>query len=180
MGAILTHDMIRKEVTRGAISITPFDPKNLNPNSYNVRVGDCIKVYQMDRFDEINPKLDPPEVETIQIPEDGFLLKPGGFYLVSTLEVIGTSHYIPMITGRSSIGRYGVSVHQEAGFGDIGFHGNWTFQITTIYPFRLYAGMKIGQIYFLTPEGDIWLSHLYNGKYQGAKGAIPSRINQDF
>ena len=34
--------------------------------------------------------------------------------------------------------------------------------------------------FFLTPEGDIWLSHLYNGKYQGAKGAIPSRINQDF
>ena len=53
-------------------------------------------------------------------------------------------------------------------------------EITTIYPFRLYAGMKIGQIYFLTPEGDIQLSHLYNGKYQGAKGAVPSKINQDF
>ena len=65
---------------------------------------------------------------TIEIPESGYVLQPNTLYLGRTNEYTRTDGYIPMLEGRSSVGRLGVFIHVTAGFGDVGFAGYWTLK----------------------------------------------------
>jgi dCTP deaminase len=75
------------------------------------------------------------------------------------------------------VARLGMFINLSAPLGDIGFIGRWTLQLLAMNRIRLYAGMPIGQMMFWQVKGDI---RLYDGKYQGAHGAMSSRIYQDF
>ena len=99
-------------------------------------------------------------------------------YEYAPKEHIHTEYFEPIITGRSSMGRLGIAVHQEAGFGDIGFNGTMTLQLKVTYPTRIYPYFPMAQVYFLTPHGEI--KDLYNGKYQNATGIAGSKAYQDF
>ena len=184
MGAMLTGSEIYKQFLHGTIEINPFDPNRINPNSYDLHIGNKVTEYQTTYETIPGGCIDPvkgdiPGTYTKELEEgERYIIYPNKLYLIPTKERVFTERYVPLITGRSSIGRYGISVHQEAGFGDIGFNGHWTLCLTSLYPFAIYPGMRIAQIYFLTPEGSI--DRLYHGKYQNADGAIPSRLVEDF
>lgn len=45
---ILTGSKIQKKVKQNKITITPFNEDCVNPNSYNVELGDYLKVYEDD------------------------------------------------------------------------------------------------------------------------------------
>jgi dCTP deaminase len=83
-----------------------------------------------------------------------------------------------MLEGRSSVGRLGLFVHITAGFGDIGFRGFWTLEISSIQPVRIYPGVQICQIFYHTVEGEF--TEYKSGKYQGNTGIQPSLIYKDF
>ena len=129
-GGILTGSMIVREVNAGRIQISEFQRANINPNSYNLAIGNELRMYtQPEVFDLRDPETY-SDLNTIIIDEkEGFVLRPGNLYLASTRERVGSDYYEPIITGRSSIGRLGISIHQEAGFADIGYHGPLTLQI---------------------------------------------------
>ena len=61
---------------------------------------------------------------------------------------------VPMIEGRSSVGRLGLFVHVTAGFGDVGFCGHWTLEMFAVQPVRIYAGVPICQIFYHQIEGE--------------------------
>ena len=83
-----------------------------------------------------------------------------------------------MLEGRSSVGRLGISVHVTAGFGDIGFNGHWTLEITVEQPTAFYPDVEICQIYYHTIKGDY---DLYSsGKYQNNTGIQSSLMYKDF
>jgi dCTP deaminase len=167
---ILTGDEIRVQMNLGHIVIEPFNVAQLNPNSYNLKLSPILKVYTENVLDvrKENP------TETIEIPESGFLLLPGGLYLGSTVEWTETKIHAPMLEGRSSLGRLGVSVHVTAGFGDIGFKGNWTLEITVEKPTIIVPYIEICQICYMLACGKIGAT--YNGKYQGDTVPEGSRI----
>ena len=171
---MLTAHAIRKAITQGDLSIEPFDESRLNPNSYNLCLGDTVKIYTSNFLD---PKTENP-TKTIPIPEKGLILHPNEIYLASTVEYTKCGKYIACIDGRSSIGRLGMQVHLTAGFGDIGFEGKWTLEISVIKPVRVYPGMEICQIYFEAPEGQI--DRMYRGKYMYQDEPVESRMYKDF
>ena len=176
---MLTASKILKEIKAGNIGIDPFNIDQLNPNSYNVRLDNNLLIYnQINDVYPLDPK-NPKTLETksILIEESGYVLKPGVLYLGSTKETISSNKYISAIDGRSSIGRLGISIHSTAGFGDIGFSGTYTLEISVVQPVVIYPDMLIGQVYFTEPNGDI--DFLYNGRYQNQSGAVESRINID-
>lgn len=111
---------------------------------------------------------------TFDIPENGYVLRPGVLYLGRTIERTKTDKFIPMIDGRSSIGRLGIWIHVSAGFGDVGFDGTWTLEITAIEPVRIYPNVEIGQVCFHKPYGDI--ENLYRGRYYKQEDATESRF----
>lgn len=173
MGAMLTGNMICSEVEAGRIQISDFCYDQLNPNSYNIKIGDSIVVYEDVSVIDLKDPDSYKDTAKIKIPDTGFILRPGFLYLIPTGEKIETDYYIPLITGRSSIGRLGIAVHQEAGFGDIGYSGIWTLQMKVSYPTRIYPNIPMAQVYFLTPHGPI--SDLYCGKYNRSTDAAPSK-----
>lgn len=170
---ILTGDKISKEVKKGKITISPFDFACVNPNSYNVELGDYLMVY----CDDILDSKKQLKTKKIPIPDDGLILEPNKVYLGYTKEILGSDFYVPTLTGRSSSGRLGLFVQITADLVDIGFKGNLTFQLHVVQPLRIYKGMKIGQIMFWKPFGKI---KLYNGKYQNSKGPQESKVWKDF
>lgn len=182
-GGFLTGSAIARGVKCKVIQIEPYDESNLNPNSYNLTIDNkilyckCMKNFWINGKPAIDLK-EPIEYKEDIIPEDGIILYPGELYLIPTKETIGSNYYIPMITGRSSMGRAGISVHQEAGFGDIGYHGKWTLQVTVTYPTKIYPNMKMAQMYMVVPAGSIDI--LYSGKYQGSESAHGSEAYKDF
>lgn len=170
---ILTGNKIDEEVNNKKIIIEPYDKDCLNPNSYNFHLGDTFFIYKNKVLD---PKVEQP-TRKLHLGEKGMILQPGELYLGHTQEVMGSDFFAPFIFGRSSVGRLGIFVQINAPLGDIGFKGKWTLQITPVRPVRVYPGMKIGQIFFLKPEGEITL---YNGKYQNSKIPRKSEIYKDF
>lgn len=156
------------------IIIDPFHDSQLNPNSYNLRLHNDLLIYEESILDMKKEN----KTKTLTIPEEGLILEPGRLYLGRTLEYTATDKYVPMLEGRSSVGRLGLFVHVTAGFGDVGFQGYWTLEIHCIQPIRIYAGVEICQIYYHAIEGD-YLKYS-SGKYQNNKGVQPSLLYKDF
>ena len=170
---ILTGEEIKSKLDRDII-IKPYEEKLLNPNSYNLRLHNELLVYNSMPLDM--KKLN--QTESLIIPEDGLVLQPGILYLGRTIEFTETHNLVPMLEGRSSIGRLGMFVHVTAGFGDVGFKGYWTLEIQVIHPLKIYSGVEICQIFYHTIEGGV---REYNsGKYQNNHGIQPSLLYKDF
>lgn len=169
---ILTGPEIIAAAADGRVRITPFAADQVNPNSYNVRLGDRVLVYTSAVIDAYRPN----PTRELRIGAGGLVLTPGELYLGHTLEQIGSDTYVPLLFGRSSVGRLGLFVEITAPIGDIGFHGQWTLMLSPIRPLRVYAGMKIGQVMFFVSTGPV---DLYAGKYQAADGPQASRCWRD-
>ncbi|MFB7780835.1 dCTP deaminase [Streptomyces bauhiniae] len=169
---ILTGPEITAATHDGRLIINPFEPDQVNPNSYNVRLGPTLLTYTATEIDAHRPN----PTQEVEIGQDGYVLQPGELYLGHTIEHVGSNTFVPLLFGRSSVGRLGLFVEITAPIGDIGFHGQWTLMLSPIRPLRVYAGMKIGQIMFFLSTGAI---DLYRGKYQAAVGAQPSAYWRD-
>lgn len=169
---ILTGPEISAAARDGRVRIAPFAPEQVNPNSYNVRLGSTLLTYTGDVIDAHRPN----PTQQIEIGPSGFVLQPGELYLGHTVEEVGSDTFVPLLFGRSSVGRLGLFVEITAPIGDIGFHGQWTLMLSPTRPLRVYPGMKIGQIMFFVSVGPV---DLYSGKYQAALGPQPSRYWRD-
>jgi len=113
-------------------------------------------------------------VERITIPEDGLVLTPNQLYLGRTVERTETHNLVPMIEGRSSVGRLGLFVHVTAGFGDVGFAGYWTLEMFAVQPVKIYPGVPICHIFFHQVAGQI--TEYSSDKYQHNHDIQPSLL----
>ncbi|MHB8126510.1 MAG: dCTP deaminase [Desulfitobacteriaceae bacterium] len=170
---ILSGKEIKNQLGK-TIFIEPYYEKQLNPNSYNLTLHNELLVYT-------EPILDMKKkntAKTLTILSEGLILKPGILYLGRTNEYTRTDKYVPMLEGRSSIGRLGLYIHVTAGFGDVGFAGYWTLEMHCIHPIRIYAGVEICQIFYHTIEGEY--DKYVSDKYQNNKGVQTSKLYKDF
>ena len=193
------------------LSIEPFDPKLCGPNSYDVHLGDKLKLYVVQSAAKSHPELfreysnlyaptaaefnDLPygidcarksDTITTVIPKEGAWLHPGVLYLGTTMERTSCEGIVPYIDGRSSIGRCGLFVHVTAGRGDDAWGADtetgkrWTLEIMCpAHPVKVYPGMRLAQLTFLTLTGD---RSPYHGRYGADDDGMPveTRIWQDF
>ncbi|MEG2310561.1 MAG: dCTP deaminase [Clostridia bacterium] len=171
---ILSGNEIKKEIENGGIEILPYNESRVNPNSYNLSLHNELIEYDDDILDMKTPN----KTHKVIIPEEGYLIKPGKLYLGRTVEYTKTDLYAPMLEGRSSIGRLGISVHSTAGFGDIGFAGTWTLEISCIQPVKIYPNTQVCQICYHNVQGDTTMQ--YRGKYFKQEAATASNMFKDF
>jgi dCTP deaminase len=187
---ILSDSAILTAIEKGDIVISPFERSQLGSNSYDVRLGSTLKVYDINGMDfdkqgqffYIDAKKDNPTYE-IEIPEDGFILMPNELYLGSTVEYTETHNLVPFLEGKSSTGRLGISVHATAGKGDAGFCGHWTLEIRVEIPVKIYPNMPIAQLIYFPTMGNVLQDYASkpNAKYanQGAK-PVGSQMFKNF
>lgn len=170
---ILSGLEIKRHIGKEII-IEPFSENRLNPNSYNLSLHDELLTYTSCTLDM---RKDNPTQKTI-IPPDGLTLQPGKLYLGRTAEYTRTEGYIPMLEGRSSVGRLGICIHVTAGFGDVGFAGYWTLELFCVQPVKIYAGVQIAQIYYHTITEPY--ERYTKGKYQNNQGIQASMLYKEF
>ena len=166
---ILSGHQIREQLGRNIV-IDPYVDANLNPNSYNLTLHNEVMVYEEVVLDMAKAN----RVRRLTIPPEGLVLGPSQLYLGRTVERTETHNYVPMIEGRSSVGRLGLFVHVTAGFGDVGFCGYWTLEMFAVQPVRIYPGVPICQIFYHEICGAI--TEYASDKYQHNHDIQPSLL----
>lgn len=135
----------------GEIVVDPFRRHCLGSNSYDVHLGKTLAKYTEAILDSKKHN----QVETFEIPPEGYVLEPNEFYLGVTEEYTETHTTVPFLEGKSSVGRLGIDIHATAGKGDVGFCNHWTLEISVKKPVRVYAGMPIGQLIYFEVSGQV-------------------------
>ncbi|GAA0270246.1 deoxycytidine triphosphate deaminase [Streptomyces polychromogenes] len=143
---ILTGPEIQHQRGLGALTIEPFTPAQVNPVSYNYRLGPLLRTHHSGTADTHGHL----ELDEVEIPEEGIVLWPGRVYLGTTVEKIGGRDFVVSLIGRSSVGRLGLFVQYSADLGQLGACHRWTLELKAVQPLRVYAGMVIGQVSFWT------------------------------
>lgn len=154
----LSDKRILEEKKKGDIVIAPFNKKQLNTSSYDLRLGEwyyreqpskhyhpIYNLYQESHTRQVWGK-NPQKAESAKVvlqkynfrwdrgikPTDKIiLLQPGETILAHTQEFIGgKNHITTQMQARSSIGRNFIEVCKCAGWGDVGYVNRWTMEIT--------------------------------------------------
>lgn len=170
---IVTAQKIVEQIRAGNIFISPFEEKQLDVNSYSFRLGRTLIEYENHIVDASVP----PKENYIDIPEQGYLLKPDRFYLSSTLEKMGSTTCASELYANFSTAACGIFIQTSAPLGHTGAVINWTLEIVVAQPVIVYPGMNIGKICFWENFGE---SLSYQGRYSGSNDVVASRLYQDF
>lgn len=193
LGAVFSDREILAARETGQIVIDPFLPENVNSSSVDVRLGNTF--YRMEASDT-QDTLNPMDEESVKsyfrgpfkceinavwcaknhrtpfrgIPEDYpiIVLRPHERVLAHTIESIGIRYQgTTLMKARSTLGRLGIVVCKDAGWGDTGYIWRWTMEIqndnnaSVVLPY----GMRVAQIVFFHMESaDI--DYGVTGKYQ--------------
>ncbi|MFA6602955.1 MAG: dCTP deaminase [Candidatus Shapirobacteria bacterium] len=176
---ILTDRDIKTRV-KTDLGIEPFEASCVQPSSYDLHLMSEVLVFDNYQASEIDVRQKIDVTRKVNIEDSGFVVHPGEFILGSTTE----KFKIPLdlagkLEGKSSLGRLGLLIHATAGFVDPGFEGQLTFEITNVsrLPIRIYGGMKVAQICFLTMSGVVEIGYgdkRLGSKYGGQLGPTPS------
>ena len=173
---VLEDKSIVEEYVEGDLNISPFNVSQVEPSSYDMRLGDKIAIFESGKEDVIIPNDDNGDkLKYIDI-SDGAFIEPDVFALATTQEWVDIPDYLSgRVYGRSSFGRIGIEVHR-AGWIDAGFRGTVTLEIENELPSKVYleSGMKICQIVFEDVRGSS--KNPYNGDYQYQKGVTESKL----
>jgi dCTP deaminase len=173
---ILSDRSITRAVTQGHIVIEPFRKECLGSNSYDVHLGKELVEYE----EEVLDCKKSAAHRIITIPDTGYILNKGKLYLGVTEEYTETSKKLmPILDGKSSIGRLGLFIHVTAGRGDAGYKGYWTLELVATQHIVVYPGMPIGQLSFEKIEGEVYKEYgaKKSAKYQNKTSTpIPSMM----
>lgn len=165
---ILTSSELRRAVDAGDIVLDPFCGARVNPNSYNYTLHPELHIAQASSLD---PRSATNWTGTT-IDEKGIVLLPGRLYLGSTIERIGSNKYVPLLVGRSSLGRLGMFLQASCDLGNLGAIHRWTLEISVVQPLRVYAGTSVGQVSFWRSRGAVVP---YLGRYGQHNSATPNQ-----
>lgn len=202
---ILTGKGIIHALEKQDILIKNFNPDNINPNSYDVCLGNILKFYDFSSNWHLDPFKSNKMYEIDLNKQENYILSPDKLYLAHTIESTISKKYVPVLYGKSSLARLGIAIHITAGFGDIGWgyqptkdnkaykegefyidseencfeitYPTWTLEITVMHPVLVKAGMKIGQVAFFNSFGEI---NFYNGKYHKQDIAQESKYHENY
>lgn len=174
---MLSANKILSEMRYGHIVITPMDPLNLGPISYDMSIENKLieipTTYknvddghpEYPRYNVIDTKDESKHFQKeVIIPDDGIILFPGTLYLATTKEEIWSDTYVPCVSGRSSFARAGIEVDHTSFFANPGHRFKWILEISVTVPIKIYPDSKICQLYFEDIYGSLD-GFEYHGKY---------------
>ena len=158
---ILSDQDILKEIDNCNIVFDPpIKEEDITPTSVDVHLGPEISVYKSDH-DAIIRIIDiaHPEIATVfdalletkPIPAEGFKLEPRQFVLSQIQEKITLrSNISARIEGRSTLARFGLTIHSTAPIVHATYSGRLMLEICNLgsIPINLRAGLPIAQLIF--------------------------------
>ena len=158
----LSDKHIKQALLDGDILIKDFNKERLQPASYDILLSNRFILTEAETTSFIDPvnKIYPKTREVI-VPKGGcFTLHPGVSILGSSVDYFGSDKYLIQLSGKSSLARIGLIVHNTAGVINPGHFLNITFELCNLnqVPIVLHPGMPIAQLLFAEmsspPEKD--------------------------
>jgi len=148
----LSDTDILKEVKAGTITLKPFDESRLNPASYDILLGNTFLLNDEYTAAIIDPvkKIYATTREVKVKDGDEFILRPGISVLGTSKDFFGSDEFLIQLSGKSSLARVGLMIHNTAGIVNPGHFLHITLEITNQnnIPIVLRPGMKIAQLTF--------------------------------
>jgi dCTP deaminase len=162
---------IKAAIEAGEIVIKDFDEARLQPASYDILLGNKFMMASSESTMAIDPeKKIFPEMKEIIIPDGGlFVLHPGISILGTSVDYFGSDKYLVHLSGKSSLARLGLIIHNTAGIINPGHFLNITFELANLnrLPIVLRPQMRIGQILFSKLSSKPMKDYKENGRYHG-------------
>jgi deoxycytidine triphosphate deaminase len=154
-----------RELQSGQIEISNFDPERLNPNSYDVILGNWFYLLHPDTHCNVRyyGPLYVADGDQILVPSGMTLLGMTKDRLASYGDILG------QLRSKSSTRREGVTVCDDAGFGDCGYANHWAVELSShvsgqgVY---LTVGQRFAQILYQRTETPP--IRAYSGQYNAA------------
>lgn len=166
---ILADREIKEAVKAGEIKIDGFDEKRLQPASYDILLGNKFVISLPEGTTAIDPvKKIFPKTREIEIEEDGeFTLHPGQMVLGTSWDFFGSDKYLIQLSGKSSLARLGLLVHNTAGIVNPGHFLNITLELYNLnsMPIILRPKMPIAQLTFSKMTSDPQADYEKKGHY---------------
>jgi len=150
----LSDTDIKKGLDSGAITIEPFLEDQLQVASYDVTLDNTFEIVDRHQVQAADPaKGVYPDTKKIEIDnEDGcFVLHPGESVLGKQREFIGVDNqHLMLLSGKSSLARIGLVVHNTAMLFNPGHKFHPTFELVnnSNVPIVLRPGMEVAQLLF--------------------------------
>ncbi len=160
---------IHAAVKNGEVILEPFDPKRLQPATYDIRLGNTFIINDAHSTKAIDPvKGIFPKTQTIEVADgDEFVLHPGVSILGYSKEKFGSDTYLIEVNGKSSLARIGLIVHNSASIVNPGHILNIALELCNLnnVPIVLRPGMEIAQLSFSTLSSHTKKSYKQTGRY---------------
>ena len=167
----LSDQDIEKAVKNGDIVIHDFTTKRLQPASYDILLGNKFIITDSNKTHFIDPvkKVMPVTHELILKDDEEFILHPGVSVLGTSHDFFGSQKYLIHLSGKSSLARIGLVVHNTAGLINPGHFLHITFELCNLnsVPIVLHPKMPIAQLLFSALSSDVKVSYLKTGHHHG-------------
>jgi dCTP deaminase len=170
---------IEKGVAAGDIVIEQFDRKRLQPASYDIRLGTkfIFNNNYLSGFIDPVKKIYSESTEVVIEKGKTFILHPGVSVLATSEDFFGSDKYLIQLSGKSSLARIGLIVHNTAGLINPGHFLNITLELYNLnsVPIILRPGMDIAQLLFAQLSSPPKHSYPEQGRYNkdNWKGYVP-------
>ena len=170
---IFTAKDIRENLDDSVI-INPYDEDQINPNSYDVRLGNYFYLLRWGHGE-------PGYYGPIYVPNDQPLVLPKGeTVLAMTKEIVGGYFDVTtQIRAKSSTRRLGISICDDAGLGDVGYVDYWTLELTANTNYAVVKpNMRIAQVVFHSVKSALSVENDYGGQYRRAfpENMVPKKL----
>ncbi len=159
---ILTKTAILAEIKRGRIKISPFSAKNIGPASYDLALGNDIRIFKKGAPFAASEKAHFRNITKLISIKKGYRIQPGEVILGVTKEKITLPEDIAgWLEGRSRFARIGLMIHISAPFIQPGISSHQVLEIANLSPraISVKPGLKVCQFVFERCEGK--------AKYEG-------------
>ncbi len=167
----LSDKDIKSELEKENIVISDFDEKRLQSVSYDILLGNKFEVVKSYATSAVDPSKNIfPETHTIEVADDEpFVLHPGKTILGTSKDYFGSDNYLIQLSGKSSLARIGLVVHNTAGIVNPGHFLHITFELynTGKIPIILRPGMEIAQILFSEISSPVEKNYKEIGNFNG-------------
>ena len=167
----LSDGDIEKAVKAGTITIRDFDEARLQPASYDVLLGNKFIITDAHSITAIDPvnKLYAQTKEVVIPDGESFVLHPQTTVLGTLKDFVGSKEYLIQISGKSSLARIGLVVHNTAGIINPGHFLHITLELANFntVPIILRPGMAIAQLTFSKMTAPVSRDYTQTGRFNG-------------
>jgi dCTP deaminase len=177
----LSDKDIKTSVANGTITLEPFRESQLQPATYDIRLGNTFIVNQPHTAAVIDIERGLfPKTQTVEVEDGGeFVLHPGVSILGYSKERFGSNEFLIEVNGKSSLARIGLIVHNSASIVNPGHYLNIALELCNLnnVPIVLRPNMLIAQLTFSTLSSHTKRSYKKVGRYHinNIAGYVPPK-----